>query len=543
MRLEPASRSFRISTVASSDPWSTLEILSAYRLGLCALILGLYFSDYRPPFLGASHPALYELNGFFYLLFTTIVLTLTRAQRPAMPWQALIHIGGDFVALLILVFSSGGVSSGLGMLLITPVAAGSLLLPGRLAIAGAAVASLALLAEETYRQFHPDAQALAYTQAGILGVLLFMIALTGSALAKRARESEALAEQAGADLAKLARLNETIIQKMEAGVLVIDDHGNVQLQNRAARHFLGHENDHRPLPEREPRLWAHLQEWLRNPSKIGDATLGTATGTRIWPQFTRLIQGRGASTLVLLEDSRRIADHAQQIKLAALGRLSASIAHEIRNPLNAIRQAGQLLAESPQLQQQEQDMLQIIDRQTERINKIVKDVLGLSRRHSTPASAIDLADFLAEQRAEFLKISGANTPEIRIAPNKSAIKVATDPTHLAQIFHNLWENSCTHGHADDRPTIIDIESVELADQQRVLIDIRDNGPGVPEAIREQVFEPFFSTDHYGTGLGLYITRELAETNGGHLQCLASHTGSTFRLSLPTASRGVAPRNA
>ena len=220
------------------------------------------------------------------------------------------------------------------------------------------------------------------------------------------------------------------------------------------------------------------------------------------------------------------------MKLAALGRLSASIAHEIRNPLSAIHHAGQLLAESPRPDHEDRRLLDMIQRHSVRIDKIVNDVLNLSRRGAAVPAAIGLRGFLERTVALYREGHPGQGCNIDLEAVSADLVVRFDANHLQQILLNLWDNSYEHGAAaaGGREAVrINLDSGWQAPHGQAYLDVSDNGGGISAELRDKVFEPFFTTAHKGTGLGLYLARELCEYNQARLLLLQGEQGVRFRL--------------
>ena len=226
---------------------------------------------------------------------------------------------------------------------------------------------------------------------------------------------------------------------------------------------------------------------------------------------------------MLLEDLKRIEDQAQQLKLASMGRLSASIAHEIRNPLAAIRHAGALLGEQADLHGStaQKRLTDIIEKSTLRIDRIVEDVLSMARRGAM-REALDLPDFMAQFMPEFLanaQASGAQTValegESRISLRfDSTAACAFDPNHLRQVLVNLLSNGLRYAsNAPGAVLLLWTQTAAGVPQLWVL----DDGPGIAPERRVHLFEPFFTTESRGTGLGLHLTQELCTANGASIR--------------------------
>lgn len=531
------------STHRILDPWRALEALSLYRGAVCVALLTLAASNYRPPYFDGPQATLIDVTLYIYLFIAALLMVATRGRVLGLNWMAVTHITMDELFVLILVFGTGGIGSGLAAMMVTPVAAGSLLLTGPLINAPAAIATLAMLCIEIYLDLlHPNFSG-NYTQSGILGAGLFIISITGGSLARRARESEAQVQRAQSDLAKLATLSETVIQKMQAGVLVINKLDQIELLNRAARVLLGSgAAPGRHLSACAPTLWQRMSHWRDDPSGITNTAIELGKERSAWAQFTRLGAGKQASTLVVLDDASRVAGQAQSMKLASLGRLTASIAHEIRNPLSAIQNAAELAAESEAINAVDGPLINIIQRQSRRLEDIVSNVLKLSRKQDQLADYVELNKLLDQCLGELAGDISAPMPKISVHVDPPTLAIAIHPAQFSQILHNLINNAQRHASIPQQDLEVSIDARISSDGNKALIDIHDNGPGIPADIATQVFEPFFSTRHEGTGLGLFITRELCLAVGGDLQLMNDNQGKRgafFRIAFPATLMGLA----
>jgi two-component system sensor histidine kinase PilS (NtrC family) len=521
--------SARPTVPAATEDWRLLRALSLYRLLLDTLFLVLFDSGAIGEVFGADSPVWFQRICVAYALAALALLWLVFRRRPRIERQALLHFATDLLALGGLLFVSGGVSSGLGVLLITPAVGCSLVLGTGTALALPAVATAALSGEELLRAALRHSPP-GYAGIALLGVILFGSTLAANAVARRARASEALAARVELDLRKLAQLNQRIVEQMATGVLVLDEQRRIRLLNAAARRLLASaEPAGADLAERFPELAAALAAWEHNPAREPEPLAPWAGALEVIPRFMRL---GGGALLVLLDDASRLRDQAQQMKLAALGRLSAGIAHEIRNPLAAIHQASQLLAESPRFGAQERRLLDMIQRHGARLDKIVRDVLSLSRRDAAAPSRLALREFLERSIAVYREGRPAAAGALDCTAVPAHLEVRFDPHQLQQVLHNLWDNSFEHGFArGEEPQALRITlcAGRLYEQGPVWLDIADNGRGVLPEVRDRIFEPFFTTAHQGTGLGLYLARELCEYNHARLLLLPAERGARMRL--------------
>ena len=530
-----------VEVTSSSDgalSWRLLRILNLFRMVVGGLVVTLYFGDSTPPrLLGDAMPGLFLWTGIMYFSFSALATFTVRARRPSAELQIYTQLAGDVVAVTLLMHSSGGSASGLGSLLFVTIAINSVLLTRRMSIAFAALAALAILGEQTYAVLYESAGQPGFTQAGIIGIILFAAALGGQYVGSRLQESEALAEQRGLDLANLSEINDYVIQHMRTGVLVVDEHGSIRMLNSAAAESLeGAAATPQPLSAASPRLKNELDAW-RQGARRRPATILSPQGRPLIPHFASIGGNRVSGVLIFLEDASAVAEQVRQMKLATLGRLTASIAHEIRNPLAAVSHANQLLAESPDMRGEDRRLSEIISENSARMERMVENILQLSRRDNTRAEELDLAGWLKDFIAEFRDRHALPGSALLLRTDSlEPLRARVDPSHLHQILWNLSENALRHGRdsTDNEGARIEYRIGPLPGGAAFL-EVLDSGPGVPPDIAEHIFEPFYTSDPRGTGLGLFIARELCECNRAGLSYHArAHGGSCFRIEFGTS---------
>jgi two-component system sensor histidine kinase PilS (NtrC family) len=516
--------------------WKPLRLLTFYRVILAGLLTMLFFSISDSTILGIKNPVLYALTCSGYLGFGLLAGFTTRLRRPGYELQTVVQLLTDIAAISLLIHASGGTSSGLDILLIITVAAGSILLPGRMAYLFAAVAAMAIMGEQIYRSLILGIpETTDYTATGMLGLALFSTAVLTNLLVHRIHESEALAQRRGIDIANLAKLNAHIVQRLQAGIIVTDHERRIRLINETARSLLDLTTDGegQPLESVSPPLYEKLMDWHKAPDR--EPTLLNIDGgnKNILPRFTLLGTAKGIGALIFLEDTAAMAKQAQQIKLASLGRLTASIAHEIRNPLGAISHAKQLLDESASLDDGDRRLISIIGDHTRRVNTVVENVLQLSRPVASLSQQIKLAQWLEKFVDEFTHSGHCQPEQISFVVAPDDIEVYMDPSLLHQVVWNLCQNGINHGAQEGKAVQIRLSGGLSATSRTVHLDIMDNGPGIEPDMTDTIFEPFFTTNSSGTGLGLYIAREICESHQAHLDYLpAAGGGSCFRITFP-----------
>lgn len=518
-----------------AQTWKPLRLLTFYRVILAALLAILFLSLRNETSLGHAYPGIYGLASTAYLVFSIIAGFSARLRKPGFELQAITQVLVDIAAITVLMFASGGTASGLGILLVISVATGNILLTGRVAFLFAAFATLTVMGEHFYSNWLNDAATGDnFTQVGLLGLTFFATAAVTSLLVRRIHESEALARHSAIDAANLANLNAHIVQRLQAGIIVTDHEDNIRLINGAARKLLRATDSHegQPLTTLSAPLYKKLVEWQESPGQEPTLLfLGNDTDS-VLPHFTRLGIDAGQGALIFLEDTAAIIRETQQIKLASLGRLTASIAHEIRNPLGAISHAAQLLEEESSFGSEDRRLMSIIDDNAARVNAIVENILQLSRPAQSIPQTIRLSDWLNRFAVEFVQSGNCTPNRISYSVQPQHLEIRMDPSLLHQIVWNICQNALQHSRPD-QAVRLRLEASLTDGDATPCLDIIDNGPGIPPDMADKIFEPFFTTRSGGTGLGLYIAREICESNNTGLDYLAHPDGgSCFRMTFP-----------
>ncbi len=504
------------SSSSSTDlAWRVLSLVNLFRL-LAPLLLATLFITLSPRLIGQTRPGIFLGGLVAYFGFALAVVPSLRHRWPAIEIHATVTLTIDVIIIALLTYSSGGMTSGLAALLVAPVGAAAFVVQQRLGLMFAALAALALLVQQAMTALAARGDAGDFAAAGIVGALMFIVALGVGPLAKGLRESEELVRQREVDVANLAELNQFIVQHLRESILVVDEQGRIRLINESAAQLLhgGTVAAGTLLGEVAPRLLYLLDTWRRHTHDWQMSTLSMVSSdgsSMMQPHFVSLDRSNAGPTLIFLEDTTLIAERVQQSKLAALGRLSASIAHEIRNPVGAMSHAAQLLAESPAFPENERRLMSIITSNGERVSTIINNVLQLSRRDSTHQERLDLNTWLREFLTEFRQTAEIDDQTLRAPVLAEELEVRVDPTHLHQLLWNLCENALKYGRTTAHDPI-DILTGRMPLSERPYLEVCDRGPGIDTTDAERIFEPFFTGDKGGTGLGLFIARELAQCN-------------------------------
>ena len=528
MQTEITHSSFRLSGgyTPRSTSWTSIRLLNVYRLGLSGLFVSQSFVQ-DSPLLNIVNLKLYSWVSSAFLVLSMIWMLAAWIERRGFHHQISLQIYSDTIIIILLMHACGGISSGIGMLLIISIAVTGLLVEQTLSIIFASLASLGLLAEHIYSTINILSYSGTSTQVGILGATLFATAIVTHLLTLRIRSSELLVQQRERDVALLSALNQEVIENLQAGVVVLGRNFFIRHINQAALEMLNIESDRTlSLKIDAPELLQALESWQQNPAR-DSPFLPSETGIENTQISFRSLESQGQeNTLIFLNDVSSIRNSMQQAKLASLGHLTASIAHEIRNPLGAISYAAQLLSENEELAETDHRMTEIIHQHTQRINHIIEDILQISRGSPTAMEPLDLHLWLGKFVAEFCLSNQARNDCFELEAESDQVFILFDPNHLNRVMTNLCANAIDHG-ISDKPVHI---KVYFDHNVKLNIEIADEGPGIDQENRDKIFEPFFTTSHKGSGLGLYIVSQLCELNNTAISVHRNlYNGTSFIL--------------
>ena len=524
---------------AAEEPdlnWRVLSTLNAFRALIAAALVIIFFASGEPRVFGDQYPTLFWTSASAYFLFAVVAALALSRRWLAADVQAFGQSLVDIFAVVLLMHASGGIASGLGGLLIVFVGATSLVLPRQVPTMLAALATFAILGQQAFAQFSGTSISANYPAAGILSAVIFAMALATRPLSRRIQASEALARQRGVDLQNLSELNDYIVQHLRESIIVVDEEDRIRLSNGSAMRLLGATGPVRGLSLHsvfEP-LDEYIKTWRNDAERSSHPEFTVITSgdsLRVTAHLAPLGKDgvRGGPVLVFLEDASLMNERVQQSKLASLGRLSASIAHEIRNPVGAMSHAAQLLRESPGLGPDDQRLTEIIETHSDRVSLIIDNVLQLSRRESSQPERLALLPWLADFAQEFSSTLELQEGELRIEEMPDDLEVRMDRSHLRQVLWNLCDNAVKYA-SETGGIMVELCGGRLQGQGRPFVEVRDHGLGVDAATADKMFEPFYTERSGGTGLGLYISRELCELNRATLVYLdRPGGGSIFRI--------------
>lgn len=504
--------------------WVSLRYFNAYRIAIAGLffVSALAYGDLLS--LGSEDARLFAATSAVYLLAAIAYrVALNRVPR-SFDTQLTVHVCTDVVVTGVLMFASGGFRSGLAVMLLISIAAASLVSRGRLLLFYAALATMAVLVEQAVEVVAHGEPIGGFVPPALISIGYFATAFVTNQLAQRVITNERVARQRGIDLATQLRINQLVIQDVQDGVLVVDSNGLVRSHNRRIEQLLA-----RPAPELDqietysPELAQALAGWRAGGGRTSASLTLGESGTLVRARFVEAGVAGDSFTVIYLEDISKLEDQARQLKLAALGRLTANIAHEIRNPLAAITHAAELLQEENRQPARER-LTRIIRDNAGRLDQMVKDVLELNRRDRLQAEPIQAGAFLAAFLEEFAQNERLDRGAFALERDGDGV-VEFDRVHLNQVLWNLSRNAWRHS----RKAAASVRLRLQRQGNRLELHVIDDGPGVPRDLQSQLFEPFFTTFSAGTGLGLYIARELCTANGAALDYVGRGPGADFRI--------------
>jgi two-component system sensor histidine kinase PilS (NtrC family) len=515
--------------------FALFRVLEAGILGIVAFTpLGLTMADIR-------HPLLIQLAAAGYFLSSLLLLYASRTDFFPATTQAATGLVLDLLVWGTALLAMDGGESGLAMFMVFNIGAGSLILRPGASLGFATAAALVLLAEYFFNKFTPSAEARTAAEATMFSVTYLGTALLCQQLHRQMTATESLARRRGEELASLSELSELVIRRMRNGILVVDGNHRVRLSNEAAWALLGTPTHERQdLMHVSPELQRALWDWRQGRDTKPAPILFNDGAIEVIPRFVSLSQN-DKLFLVFLDDGRLYSGRAEEMTLATLGRLSASIAHEIRNPLAAINYSTQLLEESPHLPDTDRRLLEIIHAQCTRMNGIVQNILGLARRDRSQTEPVELVGFTQRFVQEYRESHPLETDILQAVDAGKRAVALVDPQHLTQVLTILVHNALTYGREPGKPAQVTVAVRQDRSSGQPVVEVIDRGPGIAPRVAQQIFTAFYTTSEHGTGLGLYIARQLCEAN----QCVLAFEpvplgGACFRVVLPAARSLLQP---
>lgn len=504
-----------------------IRIYSSYRLLLSLIFLGIAIQ-------GHINQPLFPLNTALTISLIYCILAtgfFVGALSKSLPILRHTFIGFvvDIFFIALLEYTVVQQNITLDLILVVAIAAGSIVFTGRLGTALAAIATIFLCSKAFFLDGLFLGKSSDTLHTALLGITFFATSWITQTVARRLKESENITQRQAKDINELQKLNQAIVERMHTGVTVFNKALELEMMNEAARRLLSTDPSIAVDPAYGIELiHSSINAWLADTATKANLQL-SAQSPELKLGFTFL--GDEKRIVVFIEDSSKIKQHAQQLKLASLGQLAASIAHEIRNPLAAVSYSSQLLQETKPSDEQSR-LLVILRKHITRMNDIVNNVLQISSREPPEIKSINLSQWIHH----FLESSFSTAQNSVIDYDIStSIFIDFDPSHLAQVMTNLIENALhsveknTSENTDQNQKLIFLKSNYIPTLHRPDLTIRDTGSGIPEQSIPHIFEPFFTTSKVGSGLGLFLCREICELNHARIHMLPAQQGACFQI--------------
>ena len=497
-----------------SDPLRLIRTYMNYRIGLGVMLWIMHYTGLSEDVFGSTSPVLFTYVSIIYIIVCLLSLISIKSNA-FMPDRAhlLTILICDVIALVLMIYASGNLTGGLGYLLLIPMAMGATFIKNQ-AYALAAFGSLLVLIMTFISIEQGSASNQSLFSAGLTGVSLFVITVTVRIFSERIKVSQDTVKKQEQETQYSQLISQHIVETMRTGIIVVNTNLVIQLINRAATVLLTKDNTFDNLSDIVV-LYEKLFYWKTHNAIPTAVMFESVNNNTIRASFAALEDERVSSIIIFIEDMQQLRQEAQQLKLASLGRLTASIAHEIRNPLGAISHASQLLNESTIIDKNDHKLLDIIHNHSQRISFIINNILNFSRRDNAAPEIININDWLQKFKREYLEQH--NDAIITIAIKNKNIQTIIDPNHLYQIITNLVDNGLRYNQRNTGKKKVTLHVRLQEKNQCPVIDVIDNGLGIKASDIHKIFEPFYTTDAMGSGLGLYLCRELSEANQANLR--------------------------
>jgi len=514
-----------------------LYFFNMFRVLEAVVYVGIVFSSLAFDWIKISHSTLGRVVALAYLVIAIILLISTDRMRRRIVTSIGVALTFDVIAASLVLLSLTGGHSSIPVMLMVNVGVGALLLPFGQSMLLAALAALGVIAPALLSFGGAVSGDRSVLEATLFGVAYFAVAGLCAHLGRQMRETEALAEQRGVDLLNLEQVNDLIIRRMKTGIILVDGANQILRINESAWHLIGNPSPtQRDLGAVAAELSRRLYHW-RHSGRVDQTPIALAADVpEVIPRFSRLAPNDDTHVLIFLDDTSLLSRRAEEMTLSSLGRLSASIAHEIRNPLAAIRYSAQLLAESESLDEEDRRLVEIVNNHCTRANEVVENILQLSRRERSRPESIDVNAWALAFVEDYKQNNDIGQDHLRAITQNRRVEAMVDPQHLQQVVWNLVQNAIRYGREPGAAARVVVVARLATDKGPPLIEIVDRGPGIPAKVAAQIFDPFFTTSEYGTGLGLYLAKQMCESSQATLEYVpVAGGGACFRVTLSPAT--------
>jgi len=494
-----------------------VNYLNIYRMIITVMLAFAYFSGLLDSSLVSVNRTIAGIVMVAYLLFASFYLygALRNIINPFRLATYSLFTDIFFIALLVILIA--GVEGGVGILLVFTSTVSAVLLPLRIALMLASIVSLTVIGTALWNFATLVGTTESMLQAALLSVTAMISVFMANKLAYWARDYRLIAEKQKETLTELEQVNELVIRRMRTGVITVDENGMIGIMNESAWFLMGSPSvRQRSLRSLSPRLEQALKVWKQDTNSDPRPVVLEPSQAQVLPTYVALPGKVGFGAMIFLTDNNIVARRAVELSVNSLAKLSGSIAHEIRNPLAALNHASQLLEESPQIRLPEMRLINIIQNHAKRMNGIIENILQLSRREQSRPELVPLHTFLPEFANEF-QLSQVNRQlDFQAAIDAEEAYVLYDRSQLSQCLWKLLDNAVDHAGRHISTPTVRLSLSQDPESGFCVITVADNGPGINKTQLSQIFEPFYTTRKDGSGLGLYIAKQLCEANQAEL---------------------------
>jgi len=510
------------------DRLRILKYFSMYSVVITVALVSLYFGDIDLGFLGINDPKVYPMVLSLHACITIVFLALAFSAGQAHYDHLLAFFLLDVSLIAALIYSSGTGNS-LSYLMIVGVAVGNSLLSGQKGLLISAWAAISLLFVEN--RFAVGGEAYNYVNAGTLGFIFFITAFVIQALVKRLHLSVDINRIQADSLLSMEQLTKLVLKRLETGVLVVNEVGEIIFQNTAAQRLLGFPGPVRVLPD---KLHNAYLEHLKFPGHKPSTFKAGPTTAKVQPMFAPLMPGTDRGTVVFIEDTNVVYQQAQRLKQVSLGKLAAGIVREIKEPMQGIYAIAREMSQSSVAGGDK--FHQPIKDHSQHIERIINNVQNLSNTKATQFDKQNLGMWVAAT-VKKLEHTTLNNVKIELKVSRTPMEAYFDNTQIRQALNNILENAAFYAKEKNaefaRVTVL-VGRNKVSKQN--IIEIQDNGYGVGLDDLDHIFEPFYSSEGSKSGLGLYLAKQFCEMNMARLDYVSAQEGARFRITFPTTEQ-------